>query len=216
MRFSSSRYGSSAFLVVALAMLLASAGCVGVTNWLFWVVHGRKVDAEYGGLREKRVAVICVTRSSPFDPGGTTGSIARSVSLLLSTEVKNIDVVEMDEVADWIDRHGWNEMDYRVVGRGVNADMVLAIEFDTLSFQDNSTTVQGRADFKVKVYDVAKGTVVFARETTGHEYPSDAPAIMPLRRFQAIYIQRLSTYIAQYFYDHDFTQDFGNDALVLR
>jgi hypothetical protein len=201
--------------VVLLTLIAGSSlGCIGVTNWLIWGWRGIPVPAEYDQLEEKRVAIVCVTRSSSFEPGGTTGKIARRVAQLMNEKIKGIDVVDMEEVADWIDRNDWNRMDYRVIGRGVKSDVVLAIEFESLSFQDNSSTVKGRADFKVKVYDMASGNVVFSREVPEHVFPSQGPASVSPRKFEQIYTERLATHIAQYFYDHDFTEDFGNDTLA--
>ncbi|MBM3998124.1 MAG: hypothetical protein FJ297_01050 [Planctomycetes bacterium] len=202
------------WLILLAFTLAGSAGCMGFSNWILWGIFGQKVPAEYDGLVNQRVAIVCATKSTPFEPGGITGSIARSVSDILQREVRGIDVVNMDEVADWIDRNDWSEMDYREVGRGVRADQIVAIEFQQLSFQDNSTTVRGRADFTVSVYDLKTGQRVFFRETPEHVFPTQGPASVSLRKFQVIYVSRLASHIAQYFYNHDFTEDFGSDALA--
>ncbi len=206
---------SSRVTLFALGLaLVSSGGCIGFANWLAWGIWGQKVPAEYDGLINQRVAIVCATRSSPFEPGGITGSISRSVAEILQREVKGIDVVDMEEVADWIDRNDWSEMDYREVGRGVKADQVVAIEFQQLSFQDSASTVRGRAEFTVSAYDLKTGKRVFFRETPEHVFPTQGPASVSLRKFQVIYVSRLASHIAQYFYDHDFTENFGNDALA--
>ncbi len=204
---------SALLLGLALATT-ASTGCIGVANWLAWGLWGQKIPAEYDGLEGKRVAIVCATRSSPFEPGGTTGAIARQVGDILSREVKEIDVVHIEEVADWIDRNDWLQMDYREVGRGVKADMVIAINFESLSFQDSSTMVRGRADYSVAVFDMKTNRREFFREVREHTFPTHGPASMSLRKFEPLYISRLAKDIAQYFYDHDFTEGFGTDALV--
>lgn len=205
---------SSALLLGLVLATLLSSGCIGVANWLAWGLWGQKVPAEFGKFKEKRVAVICATPSTPFDPGGTTGAIARGVGTILAREVKKIDLVDVEEVADWIDRNDWMQMDYREVGKGVKADYVVAIDFESLSFQDNATMVRGRADFSVSVYDMAAKERVFFREVREHTFPTHGPASMSIRKFEPLYLDRLSRDIAQYFYDHDFTENFGNDALV--
>lgn len=203
------------WLPLGVGLLVAgTSGCVGIANWLLWGIKGEKVPAQYKGLRDQRVAIVCATVNSPFEPGGITGSIARRVAEILQREVKGISIVPLEDVADWIDRNDWSAMDYREIGRGVKADKVLAVEFQSLSFQDGPTTVRGRADFTVSVYDMASGQRVFYREIPEHVYPSQGPATTSPRQFQAIYVQQLANLIAEYFYDHDFTQKFGLDALA--
>jgi hypothetical protein len=198
----------------ALLLLLSCGGCIGVANWILWGIKGEKVPAQYTGLRNQRVAIVCATANSPFEPGGVTGMIARQVAEILQREVKGISIVPLEDVADWIDRNDWASMDYREVGRGVKANKVLAVEFERLSFQDGPTTVRGRADFSVSVFDVASGQREFHREVPEHIYPTQAPSTMSPRQFQLLYIRQLANHIAEYFYDHDFTQKFGLDALA--
>lgn len=205
---------SPRILLVCIGLALSSTGCIGFANWLAWGLWGQKVPAEFKGLEGKRVAIICATRSSPFEPGGITGSITRRIGDTLEREVKGITIVNPEEIADWIDRNDWLEMDYREVGRGVKADMVVAVDFERLSFQDNSTTVVGRADFTVTVYDMTSGRNVFRREVPEHTFPTHGSASVSLRKFQPLYMERLSSHIAEYFYDHEFTDGFGYDAMV--
>jgi hypothetical protein len=207
-------FNSPIALVLTVCLLLSSTGCIGFANWLAWGLWGQKVPAEFRGLQGKRVAIICATKSSPFEPGGITGSITRRIGEILDREVKEMTVVNSEEIADWIDRNDWLEMDYREVGRGVKADMVVAVDFERLSFQDNSATVVGRADFVVTVFDMATGRSVFRREVPEHTFPTHGAASVSIRKFQPLYMDRLANHIAQYFYDHEFTDGFGYDAMV--
>ena len=34
------------------------------------------------------------------------------------------------DMANWIDNNDWNQLDYREIGRGIKADMVLAIDLE--------------------------------------------------------------------------------------
>ncbi len=206
--------GQSVWTVLLALVLSSGSGCVGLANWVLWGLKGEKVPAPYKGLAGKRVAIVCATSSSAFEPNGITGSIARQIAEILQREVKGISIVPLEEVADWIDRNDWSQMDYRQVGRGVKADKVVAVEFDYLTFQDNATTVRGRASFSVSVFDVASGNREFHKEVPEHVYPTHAPASMSSVQFRALYTSRLANMIAQYFYDHDFTQNFGLDALA--
>ena len=195
--------------------VVCTSGCVGFTNWLLWGLIGQEIPAEYDDLEGQRVAVVCATKSSPFEPGRDTGAIAREVSKILEREIKEIELVDVEEIADWMDQTNWSHMDYKELGRGVKADKVLAIEFVSLSFQDNPNEIRGRAEFTVSVFDIAAGKRVFTREEPEHVFPSHGPAGTTPRQFKTIYIQRLAQAIAQLFYAHDFTQGFGNDAIAL-
>lgn len=205
---------TAATVLLSLLVFATCAGCIGIANWILWGIHGEKVPAAYTGLQNKRVAIICATRTTAFEPTGITGNIARQVAEILQREIKGIQIVPLEEIADWIDRNDWSEMDYREVGRGVKADKVVAVEFEYLTFQDGPTTVRGRASFSVSVYDIATGAREFHREVPEHVYPTQAPASMSPVQFRALYTSRLATMIAEYFYDHDFTQNFGLDALA--
>src|SRR5262245_66274154 len=70
-------FALSALLVGAL---ISTSGCVGFTNWILWGIYGQRVPAEFEGLANQRVAVVCATKSTPFEPGQDTGAIARAVS----------------------------------------------------------------------------------------------------------------------------------------
>jgi hypothetical protein len=205
-----------AFAVSALliATLISTSGCVGFTNWIMWGLYGQPIRAEYPDLVDQRVAIVCATKSSPFEPGSDTSAIARSISKILEREVKGIELIDAEEIADWIDQTNWSAMDYRELGRGLKADRVVAIEFSGLSFHDNPNEIRGRANFSVSVFEMDTGNRKHVDDETDFVFPQHGPAAVGEREFKKIYIKRLSEFIAELFYDHDFTEGFGNDALA--
>src|SRR5262245_36307278 len=114
-------------LSIALGLLIAVPGC-GPIATIAWLINGPEMDpAEFDGLKGKRVAVVCLDANSLGGPGGEADTVAKAVAMLLGSNVKDIKIVRQSEVADWLDSHGDDVTDYRDIGRGVKADMVVGI-----------------------------------------------------------------------------------------
>ena len=70
---------------VALPALLTFSGCVGALTTAAWLIKGNDVNAEYNGLKHKRVAVICRPLDGlQYTAGGRTPQdLAQQVGRLL-------------------------------------------------------------------------------------------------------------------------------------
>ena len=164
--------GLRAGLLVLPLLLLATTGCGLSAQLLYWVQGGHKINAEFSGLEGRRVAVVCVSNDSSYGPSSVSSMLGRSVSRLLEENIDDIDIVHTDEIADWIDNHDWDEMDYREIGRGVKAEMVVAIDVDGLSLYEGRTLYKGRADVTVSVYELDEDEqVVFRRSIPEFMFP---------------------------------------------
>ena len=100
-------------------------------------------------------------------------------------------MIPPDDVADWIDSNDWNQMDYREIGRGVNADMVLGIDVGDLRLHEGQTLYQGRVTLTITVYDMQDdGKVAFRRTMPDFTFPQNGPrhaTEMTEARFRAVY-----------------------------
>lgn len=204
---------------LALLGLVLLSGCVGTLANLIHVAHGNLVPANFEGLEEKKIAVVCVANSEAFGPSTASVHLARMVGELIKANVKKSEVVDPQKIADWIDRNDWDYMDYPEVGKAVGADMVVAIDLDTFSLNDGKTLYRGRADIKVVVYDMTDGgrevfayspTQVTFPETSGYHATETTEEVFR-RQFVAI----LASRIARQFYSYDAQEDFANDATVI-
>jgi hypothetical protein len=214
-QFSRSRvaYG---ILAVAVGVTVLSSGCVGFMSALgYWSGGGMK-EAEYDGLQSKRVAVVCMSSGSGFGPGTDVLLLAQSVGALLRQNVEEIDVVRSDEIADWVDRNDWDEFDYAEVGRGVEADMVVAIELSEFGLYEGQTLYKGRAGLIIRVFDMEKGgEQVFRRTLPELAFPANGAyptTEMSESKFRRAFIQMLAQQAAKYFYDYDMIYDFAGDS----
>jgi hypothetical protein len=203
--------------LVVLALLLPSAGCIGLSSHLlYWFQGGHKIDAEYKGLEGKRVAVVCVSESASYGPNSISNMMERMVATLLRERGKKIEVIHQDEVADWIDNNDWNQMDYRDIGRGVAADQVLAIDISGVRLHEGMTLYKGRADVVVTVYDMSDGGKAAFRRTlpeftfprTGARHSTE----MSENQFRQLFVTVLAGQVAKYFYDYRFEDDFASDV----
>ncbi|MCO6454513.1 MAG: hypothetical protein J5I93_04275 [Pirellulaceae bacterium] len=204
---------------LTLALLtLPAMGCIGALAQGLYLFHGEKVPAEFGGLEGKRVAVICLSNTASAGPGSDADVVARLVSTLLAREVKEIQVVHLDEVYDWMDNNNWDQTDYRQVGRGVKADMVVAIEVTGLRLYEGSTLFKGRASINTIVIDMSQnGQVVFRRETPDFAFPSTAghhTADTSEAKFRRIFQREIATHVARHFFSYDLVETFGSDAAM--
>ncbi|NLF68938.1 MAG: hypothetical protein GX575_07765 [Candidatus Anammoximicrobium sp.] len=206
-------------LFLGLAVVVAtSGGCVGLTaQLLYWFHGGNKIDPEFKGLKDKRIAVVCVSNTSSFGPDSFCSLLERRVAAALREQGDKIDLVPPDEVADWIDSNDWNQMDYREIGRGVNADMVVGLDLGGLRLHEGQTLYQGRVTLTVTVYDMEDGgKVAFRRTIPDFTFPQNGPrhaTEMSEARFRSLFIEVLSKHVAKYFCAYDFEEDFARDAM---
>ncbi len=208
-------------LFLALAVPVAtSCGCVGLGAQLaYWIKGGNKIDPEFEGMKEKRVAVVCVSNASSYGPNTFCSLLERRIGMALKEQGEEIDVISADEVADWIDSNDWNQMDYRQIGRGVNADLVLGIDVGDLRLHEGQTLYQGHVTLTVTVYDMQDdGKVAFRRTIPDFTFPQNGPrhaTEMSEGRFRAMFVEVLAKQVAKYFCPYMFEDDFAKDAMTL-
>lgn len=205
------------FLTVVVA---TSGGCAGFTAQLiYWVKGGHTINAEFDDLQGKRVAVVCVSSGSSYGPNSVGSLLQRSVATILSEKGGEIEVIHQDDIADWIDTNGWDEMDYREIGRGVDAERVVAIDIDGLRLHEGRTLYKGRVDLTISVYDMEQdGKVVFRRTIPEFTFPRNGArhaTEMSEARFRTLFVTVLAQHVAKYFCEYHLEEEFARDALLL-
>jgi hypothetical protein len=124
-------------------------------------------------------------------------------------------MVRQNEVADWLDSNGDDVTDYRDVGRGVKADMVVGIDLLTFNLHEGQTLLKGRAKYGVKVYDMQRGgDLVYEAAPSEFGWPENGARHVTENEanFRTKFISMLSERIARDFYAVEFATGFGTDA----
>ncbi|MFM8251239.1 MAG: hypothetical protein ACKOBW_06560 [Planctomycetota bacterium] len=204
--------------LLLLLMVPAASGCIGLASQLLYVIKGDKVAAEFDGLAGKRVAVVCVANSSNYDPGSASSKLAQMVEIILKKEVPRISLIRQDRVVDWIDNNDWDQMDYRDVGRGLKAEMVVGIDLDGYRLHEDATMYRGKANVVITVFDVKANETVYKRHLTGYSFPSNGGKHVSETteaQFQSVFLTELAIDIAKTFHAYEFKNDFARDASML-
>jgi hypothetical protein len=204
--------------LVATTLSLTAPGCGLIATVAYWVHGPVKVPAKYTGLEQKRVAVVCLDANSLGGPGGEADAIAKVVGITLANKIEGIDVVRQSEIADWIDNKGEDLTDYRDVGRGVKADMVVGIDLASFSLHEGQTLLKGRARVGIKVYDMIRnGEVVYDAPATEISWPETGSRHVTENEanFRTIFIHTLAQKIAHHFYAYEAIEDYAGDAAHL-
>ena len=201
-----------ACLVALVALLLSQTGCGMMAHMLYWA-RGNPVAEKFSGLKGKKVAVVCFD-GNIAGQGAEADTIAKKVGQLLARNVEKIDVVPHQKVAEWIDEQADNVNDFKEVGRGVKADMVVAIEVDQFSTHEGQQMLRGKSRFSVKVYDLKNGgKMVYSDMTPQVLYPESGPRPIDNEElFKRQFIEIIAKKIAKDFYRYDRLDDFGNDV----
>ncbi|MEE2990172.1 MAG: hypothetical protein VX715_06130 [Planctomycetota bacterium] len=204
-----------ALLFLAL-LVMPLTGCIGLISHGLYVLKGDKVPAAYKGLQGKRVAVVCVAGSPASGPSSPPNMIAREVGRILSQRVEGLELVRADEVADWIDRNQWNEIDYTQVGEGVQADLVVALDLEAYRLREGATLFKGKASVHTTVFDIANdGTVVYETSTFDFTYPENGArhsTETSESSFRRLFIRGLARQLAKDFFAYDRKEDFAYDV----
>lgn len=205
-------------IAAAICLLITMTGC-GPIATIAWLIHGPEmVPAEFDGLKNKRTAVVCLDANSLSGPGGEAETVAKAVAITLGRNVPDIKMVRQNEVADWLDSHGDDLTDYRDVGRGVKADMVVGIDLLAFNLHEGQTLLKGRAKVGVKVYDMKKGgELVYEAAPKEIAWPENGARHVTENEanFRTIFIGVLAERIARDFYPIELGNNFGSDARFL-
>jgi len=204
----------AALLILCGLPLVGSTGCAVLYQLAYG--DGPKIEAQYDGLQGQRVAVVCMMDPSAYGDGTTSTFIAGAVERILKQQVRNVDIVDQNEVADWLDTNQWDETDFVEIGKGVKADMVLAIDVASFRVHKSQTLLQGNSELRIRVLDMRReGRAVFTVPSQEYIFPKShaVPAITTDgRAFQRAYIEILAEQIAKNFYDYDMAEDFARDG----
>jgi hypothetical protein len=205
----------AAQLTWASVALVLLPGC-GPIATIAWLIHGPEMEpAQFAGLKGKRVAVVCLDSNSLSGPGGEADTVAKAVAMTLGKHVPEIKIVRQNEVAEWLDTHGDDVTDYRDVGRGVKADMVVGIDLLAFNLHEGQTLLKGRAKVGVKVYDMTKaGELVYESAPKEISWPENGARHVTENEanFRSYFIDTLAERIARDFYEVELGTDFGSDA----
>lgn len=199
-------------VVLLTAGLVHSSGCILVPAFY----RGRIAPPACDKLEGQRVAVVCTSNSSDFGPNPNTDLIARRVGSLLDENVKRIDVVSHQKVAAWLDEHDVDFIDYSEIGRGLEADLVVAIEIESIKLQDNPTMYKGRADYALEVIDIQEGGraiyTPYAPPVIWPRIAGMSTTSVAKEQFRQKFVDVVSGDIARNFYAHDLNQQIAVDT----
>lgn len=202
-----------------LITIVCSTGCIGAMSQLLYVIKGHQVPAAFDGMEGKRVAVVCVSDASAYGPDTLTYTVNKAVSMKLATSVKDISVVNPNDIEQWVDAHGWDETNFVEIGKAVDADLVLAIEIGSYSIHEGATMYKGRSDITATVFDLVNGgQVAYVHGPHHFSFPENGrPAIQTSdRQFEAVYLAKLTQHISRQFHEHDHLETIAEDASLMR
>ena len=214
------RHVSGKLLLLAVwgVVFSASTGCVGMLAQIGYIIYGEKRDAEYEGLEGKKVAVVCVSNGSSYSSGAAAEQVSQLVGGLLKSKIEKMELISHNEVTEWIDSNDWSEVDYREIGKGLKADMVVAIDLHSFTFR-NPTVYRGKADVTIRVIDMQKeGSQVYRKRIPEFAYPANGgvhTADATEEEFQIAFVQQLSWDIAKRFFDYDVLTEYAQDPTTL-
>ena len=207
------RFALSCIFVVAMT---SGTGCSLMATGM-WIVNPNDAAAEFDGLKERRVAVICQPNASlALRTYGVGQELAERVSKKLGENVDKIEMVSQNEVNDWVDQNQLTSIDE--FGKAMNADIVVAINLPEFSLYSGKSMMRGEATAEVKIHDIETGELLHTSEPIDSLYPPENGIPIELTnqrssesRFRRIYLGVLADQIARRFYAHDSRQAVKTD-----
>ncbi|MBX3422621.1 MAG: hypothetical protein KF752_13795 [Pirellulaceae bacterium] len=211
-----SGYWWSAITLGLLTLLLIpSAGCVSAAANMLYAIRGNDIPAEYKGLTEKRVAVVCTTNGAVASDAANT-LIASFICSQLQDNLPKAKVIPQAEVERWIEIESWSGNDPLAVGRGVKAEQLIFVKVNDLKLRDGATLFRGQCNVEVSVYDLqADGKLVFNKQLGNHSFPQHGG--VPITdtteaNFRSTYLQHVARRAAVLFHPVDATWEYALDA----
>jgi hypothetical protein len=199
-------------------LVAASAGCNAVAT-AYWVLKdGKTTPPEYKINKESTVAVVC---RGPADnrfrhTAHAPQQLARRLSGLLKENLgKKITLVPADKIAKVRDEK--DTQDFIEIGKQVGADLVIAVDLTEFTVRAGRTLLNGEAELRYAVINIADGQEVFEKALPKIAYPPEIGGVaatdMSESQFTESFIRHLAHQIGKSFYDHDPRADFATYGL---
>lgn len=204
--------------LLAAAIVASSSGCELISHFNYLMNGFHRIEPKSKCLEGKRVAVVCLDAHSLSGPASEADAVAKAVALNLAYHVPDIDVVRQSEIADWVDGQNEDLTDYRDVGRGVKADMVVGIDLGSFCIHEGQTLLKGRANVGVKVFDMTNGgEVVYEAPAKEVSWPENGARHVTENEtnFRSIFVHTLAQKVSRDFYSYELIDDYGLDAAHL-
>lgn len=208
------------WIVMILFFSCSGFGCVGVGAHLMYWLKGTRVEAEYKGLEGKRVAVICMSDAAPYGPDVSTQILSRQIRRKLARSIKKIKLVSRSEIESWTDTNNWDQIDYLEIGRGLDADVVIAVELSGYSLEEGAGLFKGSTTFSVQVFDLNQSSSprepVYTKGPVDYSFPGNHPIPatqgMSTAKFEQMFMIELGEKISQLFCGYDMPDSIARDA----
>jgi hypothetical protein len=206
-------------LLLALSALTAGiAGCTSFLAAAAYIIKGHNVNAEFDGLKGKRVAVVCRPLAQlEYSAGNASTELAKRLSYLLKQHLRKIDIIDQDKINEWTDEHNWE--DFTEIGEALDADLVLGIDLREFGMYQSMTLYQGHARMAFAVYDMRDGgQIIYQKTMPKSVYPPNTGIPTSEKsddEFRRQYLGVLADEIGRHFYDHDGLADFAQDVDAL-
>jgi hypothetical protein len=204
-------------MAACVGILGTQTGCVGLMANLVHAVGADKIPANYDGLKKSRVAIVTISDNSQYSDDLAARQLSRSVGEILLKEVDKLTLVREDEIEQWRDTNGRDNIDLLSIGQGVKADKVIGIELTNMRLREGKTLYQGRSDVSVSVIEVSHGGVVHTKQWEDFTYPVSSgqyTSETTEMKFQKLYLSILAKQIAREFYPYDMSETVALDAAI--
>jgi hypothetical protein len=200
------------------AVVCASSGCTSALATAMYVIKGTEVDPEFPGLREKRVAVVCrPVANLEIRSQNVAKRIAEKMSVLLKERGKRIEVIDQQQVAEWVDNNVWDE--YTEIGQSLDADLVVGVDLEQFSVLENQTIFRGKANVTVRVFECQTGEIIYEKHLPQIVYPPNrvvSASEQQEAEFRREFVAVVADRVGRLFYSHDRYDDFAVDATSMR
>jgi hypothetical protein len=207
------------FVCLAFTLLATTTGCINLAANLIHAIQGNNRPAEFEGLKDHRVAIVVATDSG-LSVDSSSSMIASQIAATLNSNIKKVDIVRQEEVAKWLDAHGWTDSDYLEIGKGVDAQLVLTVDVKKLTLKNGATLYRGQSDITVSVYDVeSDGKILYRKQIPEFAFPNlgGTPITDTSEaKFRGAYLALIARTVSGLFYEVEATSDFALDATSSR
>jgi len=200
------------FIVVAL-VLMSCTSCQGLLFTAAYLIKGQNVDPEYDFLLKgkKRVVVVCRSLAANQFQGETvprdlTRKVSQNLRENLKKKNKKLEVVDYRKVEKWLDDSSHMFEEFTEIGAALKADIVIGIELQAFQTQENPSTMQGKAQWTVKTYDMETGELIAQKPMRLVDPPHVPISISDrssLPQFHAQFVDLISKQIAALYHPHN-------------